>query len=136
MNCECAALSRLTLHRDTAAMRMDDLRADGEPDAGPLPSSFRGKKWVKDSTQILLGNSLAAIMDRSRHASPTGRARPISSAVACFFDRRFDVQFTASGHGIDGIRDQIQEYLLQLVAIRQYQRQVVLQLNAELDATA
>ena len=50
MNGECAALSRLTLHRDTAAMRMDDLRADGEPDAGPLPSRLRGEKRVKDST--------------------------------------------------------------------------------------
>ena len=82
-NGECAAFSRLTLYRDTAAMGMDDLRADGEPNAGPLPIRLGGKKRVK----ILLWYS-SAIPGRChgwrratyRMQGALDRSRPLSPA--------------------------------------------------------
>jgi hypothetical protein len=86
-------------------MSMDDLRADGEPDAGPLPIRLRGKKRVKDSAQVFLGNPLAGVTDGGRYASPTDTTKSIPPIVAGLFERCPHVQLTAGWHGIDGISE-------------------------------
>src|SRR5512146_2241302 len=41
-------------HRDLPSVQFDDLPADREPEAGPLPVSLRGEERLEDPAEVLL----------------------------------------------------------------------------------
>src|SRR5262249_58133555 len=88
------------------SMGLDDADGETQPEAGPGPRGLRGEERVEDSTQVLGRNTGAVVLDLDEHFGPSPHGSHGQRAEAV---RR--------PHGVNGIAEQVEEDLLELVEI-------------------
>ena len=121
---ECTALSMLGLYSDLAAMRLDHPTTDREPQSGPF--TLGGEEGDEQLLQVLWRDAFPAV----DHTHDKGWIPPIGwcsqGTHACAHHN-----LTRVTDGRDGILDQIEHHLTQLVGVETDGRQAWSQLCLE-----
>src|SRR5512146_2310601 len=94
----------LALDPDLALVVLDDAVAYRKSQARP-PLALGAEKGIEDVRQVLGRNPPSRVNDRDLHGLPT------------LPGPRGDEKPSTGGHGLDGIRDQVDEHLLDLVLV-------------------
>ena len=112
---EGGAFARAALHADIARVFLDDAVGDRKSKTGAAILAFGGRrlggeKWIVDAVNVFLRNARAGVGDA--HADE-------------FAVQRRHVQYSAPGHRVLGVQEQIQKHLLQASGVALNQRQVL-----------
>ena len=122
---EGRALAQCAFGADLAAVGVDDLFGQRQPQAGALPCFFGGEEGFKDALQGLLVHAGAGVRDADADiAGPDLRDALIREAEQQL-TARHHVGFQRQGallraDGVDGIDADVQQHLLQLGAVAQH----------------
>src|SRR5437762_5482805 len=104
---EGCAFARPALHTNLPGMFLNDAVSDRESEARAALRSraigrFCGEKGIVNALDVFLRNAAAGIGNHDVHAAAVGSAHGEGSALR---------------HGVFGVEEQIQEYLLQLAGV-------------------
>ena len=113
MNCESAPHSRFALHLDVPSMFLDDFPGEGQTEARSprLPR----EEGVEDFIEILRRNARTVVVDTQRDVSVAGGGPDADGAL--------------SRQSVEGIENEVYQYLLHLVAVKKDFRYVLLQVG-------
>src|SRR5256885_2378483 len=113
-NVEGCAFSRGRAYIDLSCMIFDYTVADGQAQAGPAAIRFSGEEGIENAMYVLTRNACTGVRDFDFDAAV------VSSGA--------DLEHSAGGHGIAGIKKKIEENLLEFVGGPAHGRQRFAQL--------
>ena len=128
---ERGAAVRLALHGQRAAVALDDVVADVEPEPGP--SGLGGEERLEHGLQVLR-------RDPAPWSSTRTTTRQAERAPALVGSRRAQADASiahltrARRRGLGGVLDQVDEHLLDLVGVVRHGRRARRDLDADVDA--
>src|SRR5207248_8417913 len=119
---EHRALAELRLHANASAMLSYDAVGDRKPEPRSLPDALRRVERIEDPVDLIGCDSRSAVRDRCEE--------PLADTPR---SERDSLRAHPTGNRLFGVRDEVEEHLLELERIRPCVGHVRIEIRVELD---
>lgn len=109
------SIFQFALHRDRAAVFLDDEAGDGQPQAGAF--LFGGEKNVQQAREIFRGDAAAGVGEGQMNLRPAGNTLRLHGVFRGEHHLRRHRQAAFAVHRLEGVQEKIDEGLAQLLFV-------------------